>query len=279
MFRSRLFKNYRRNLQKMRILAIGDVFGERAAEELRGLIAEVRSKYSLDFIVCNGENAADGRGLTPELARIIFDAGADVITTGNHIWDKDVIKPYLDSTDRVLRPANYPSSAAGVGYTIVNADGVRVLVVNVSGTAYMNVSLACPYETLERIFERERGRYDIALCDIHAEATGEKLAFARYFDSLPEYRTAAIWGTHTHIPTSDLRILPNGTGYVTDLGMTGPQNGVLGVRTEDIIKFNKDKMPCRFNVADGKTTLEGVIFEIDTDAARTTLMRRVAAGR
>lgn len=263
----------------MRILAIGDVFGEKAAGQLRSLIAEVRNKYALDLIVCNGENAADGKGLTPELAKLIFDAGADVITTGNHIWDKDVIKPYLDSTDKVLRPANYPASAAGVGYTIVNVDGTKVLILNVSGTAYMNVSLACPFETAERIFMREAGRYDIALVDIHAEATGEKLAFARYFDGIPEHKTAAIWGTHTHIPTSDVRILPNGTGYVTDLGMTGPQNGVLGVRTEDIIKFNKDKMPCRFNVADGEPSLEGVIFEIDATRARATAVRRVTAGK
>lgn len=263
----------------MRILAIGDVFGEKAVRGLRSLIAEVRNKYSLDLIVCNGENAADGKGLTPELAKLILDAGADVITTGNHIWDKDVIKPYLDSTDKVLRPANYPASAAGVGYTVVNVDGTKVLILNVSGTAYMNVSLACPFETAERIFNREAGRYDVALVDIHAEATGEKLAFARYFDGLPEHKTAAIWGTHTHIPTSDVRILPNGTGYVTDLGMTGPQNGVLGVRTEDIIKFNKDKMPCRFNVADGEPSLEGVIFEIDVTRARATAVRRVTAGK
>lgn len=263
----------------MRILAIGDVFGIKAAESLRGLISEVAEKYRLDFVVCNGENAAEGRGLSPELAKVILDAGVDVVTTGNHIWDRDDIKPYLDGTDKVIRPANYPASAAGVGYTIAKADGVRILVLNVSGTAYMNVSLACPFETSEKILEREAGNYDFALVDIHAEATGEKLAFARYLDGRAELRTAAIWGTHTHIPTSDLRVLPNGTGYVTDLGMTGPQNGVLGVRTEDIIKFNKDKMPCKFNVADGKITLEGVIFEIDPDTAKTTLLRRVYAGK
>ncbi len=263
----------------MKVLAIGDIFGEAAAASLGGLINEIRTSHRPDFTVCNGENAADGRGLTPELAKMIFSAGVDVITTGNHIWDKDVIKPYLDSTDRVLRPANYPASAAGVGSTLISADGVRILVINVSGTAYMNVSLACPYETVEKILQRESGRYDFAVIDIHAEATGEKLAFARYFDALEGVRIGAIWGTHTHIPTSDLRILPNGTGYVTDLGMTGPQNGVLGVKTEDIIKFNKDKMPCRFNVADGKPTLEGVIFDIDPENARTVSARRVYAGK
>ncbi len=263
----------------MKVLAIGDIFGEAAADALGGFISELRATYSPDVTVCNGENAADGRGLTPELASVILAAGVDVITTGNHIWDRDVIKPYLDSTDRVLRPANYPASAAGVGETVITADGVKILVINVSGTAYMNVSLACPYETVEKILRRESGRYDFAVIDIHAEATGEKLAFARYFDALEGARIGAIWGTHTHIPTSDLRILPFGTGYVTDLGMTGPQNGVLGVRTDDIIKFNKDKMPCRFNVADGKPSLEGVIFDIDPTTARTVSARRVSVGK
>ncbi len=263
----------------MKLLAVGDVFGVRAAEELASLIGDVAKKYSPDFVVCNGENAAEGRGLSPELAKLILSSGVDIITTGNHIWDRDDIKPYLDGTDRVIRPANYPASAAGVGYTVVKADGIRILVLNVSGTAYMNVSLSCPYEITEKILSREAGNYDFAVIDIHAEATGEKLAYARYLDSHPEYKIAAIWGTHTHIPTSDLRILPNGTGYVTDLGMTGPQNGVLGVRTEDIIKFNKDKMPCKFNVADGKVTLEAVLFEIDAEAAKTTLMRRVYGGK
>lgn len=263
----------------MKILAIGDVVGEAAVYALRGMISEIRELHHPDFVICNGENAAGGRGLTPELASAIFSSGVDIITTGNHIWDKDVIKPYLDSTDRVLRPANYPSNAAGVGSVIVKADGVRILVINVSGTAYMNVSLACPFETTEKILQRERGKYDFAVIDIHAEATGEKLSFARYFDALDGASVGAVWGTHTHIPTSDLRILPCGTGYVTDLGMTGPQNGVLGVKTEDIIKFNKDKMPCRFNVADGTPSLEGIIFDIDPATAHTVSARRVRAGK
>ena len=263
----------------MRLLAVGDIVGEGAAGALRSLLNELRERENIDFIVANGENAAGGRGLTPELAEAVLRAGADVITTGNHIWDKDIIKPYLDGTDRVLRPANYPPQAAGVGSTVVTADGVKILIINVSGTAMMDMALACPFVTTEGILSREAGGYDFAAIDIHAEATGEKLAFARYFDALRQYRIAAIWGTHTHIPTSDVRILPNGTGYVTDLGMTGPQNGVLGIKTENIIKFNKDKMPCRFELADGKPVLEGVIFDIDADTARATRVKRVYAGK
>ena len=250
----------------MKILAVGDIMGERAVAELRALLSAASKKHAPDMIVVNGENAAGGRGLVPSLAADIFAAGADVITTGNHIWDRDVIQSYLDSHERVLRPANYPDTMAGVGYCIVPVNGLRVLVINVSGTAYMKEaeSLANPYDTADRILSRESGRYDFALVDIHAEATGEKLSFARYLDEGP-HRVAAVWGTHTHIPTADACILPNGTGYVTDLGMTGPRNGVLGVKTELILRFSKDKLPCKFEVADGEIHMDAVLFDINID--------------
>lgn len=264
----------------MKILAVGDVVGERAVNDLHPRISEISKKYSPDMVVVNGENAAGGRGLVPSLAADIFAAGADVITTGNHILDRNVILPYLDSTDRVLRPANFPVETPGIGYCIFPVSGVRVLVLNISGTVYMkNESLAPPFETAENILSREAGSYDFAVIDIHAEATGEKLAFARYFDSHREYRVAAIWGTHTHIPTSDVRILPGGAGYVTDLGMTGPQNGILGIRSDLIINFTKDHLPTKFEVADGDTVLEGVLFDIDPDTARAKTVRRVSVGR
>ena len=263
----------------MRILAVGDVVGERAVSDLRSRLADITQKHSPDIIIVNGENAAGGRGLVPSLAADIFAAGADVITTGNHILDRDVIRPYLDSTDRVLRPANLPADTEGVGYCILSASGVRVLVMNISGTVYISgLELDSPFEVAERILTRESGAYDFAVIDIHAEATGEKLAFARYFDSLRELRVAAVWGTHTHIPTSDIRILPGGTGYVTDLGMTGPQNGILGVKSELIIRHTKDHLPTKFEVADGDTVLEGVLFDIDPDTARARVVRRVKVG-
>ena len=263
----------------MKILAVGDVVGERAVRDLRSRLSDITVKHTPDIIVVNGENAAGGRGLVPSLASDIFAAGADVITTGNHILDRDVIRPYLDSTDRVLRPANLPAETEGVGYCILPVSGVRILIMNISGTVYINgLELSSPFETAEHILTREAGAYDFAVIDIHAEATGEKLAFARYFDTVPEYRVAAVWGTHTHIPTSDVRILPGGTGYVTDLGMTGPQNGILGVRSELIIRHTKDHLPTKFEVADGETVLEGVLFDIDPDTARARLVKRVRVG-
>ena len=260
----------------MRILAVGDVVGERAVRELGHLLSLASRKYLPDLTVVNGENAAGGRGLTPPLAADIFAAGADVVTTGNHIFDKNAILEYLDSTDRILRPANYPAGEECVGYTVITLSGVRVLIMNVSGTVYMkDESLASPFETAEGIFLRESGSYDFAVVDFHAEATGEKLAFARYLDMMREYRVAAVWGTHTHIPTSDVRILPGGAGYVTDLGMTGPQNGILGIRSDIIIRFTKDHLPGKFEVSDGEVSLEGVVFDIDAEAARATHVRRV----
>lgn len=265
--------------QNMRILAVGDIVGERAVSDLRACISEITKKYSPEIIIANGENAAGGRGLVPSLASDIFAAGADVITTGNHILDRRAILPYLDSTDRVLRPANLPPETPGVGYCIFSASGIRVLVLNISGTVYMKSEELSPaFETAECILSREACAYDFAVIDIHAEATGEKLAFARYFDTHRECRVAAVWGTHTHIPTSDVRILPGGTGYVTDLGMTGPQDGILGIRSELIINFTKNHLPTKFEVADGATILEGVLFDIDPDAARAKSVRRVKAG-
>ncbi|MCD8311914.1 MAG: YmdB family metallophosphoesterase [Firmicutes bacterium] len=263
----------------MKILAVGDIFGEAAAGALGGRIRAVckAAGATPELTVVNGENAAEGRGLTPETAREIFSAGADIITTGNHIWDKRVIYDYLDSEPRILRPANYPAESPGVGYNVVSVSSYRVLIMNLLGCAFISPTPACPYETAERIFGRERGRYDFALIDFHAEATGEKLAFARYIDSHREYRVAAIWGTHTHIQTADEKILPFGTGYITDIGMTGPEGGVIGVKPENIISVMKNKMPAKFEVADGNIALHGALFEIDPERAVTTGVCRVSS--
>ncbi|MCD7776062.1 MAG: YmdB family metallophosphoesterase [Firmicutes bacterium] len=257
----------------MKLLVVGDIFGEAAAAALRGKIKALGGTF--DMTVVNGENAAEGRGLTPDLAREIFAQGADVITTGNHIWDKRVIYDYLDSEERLLRPANYPPSSPGVGYGIYNISGYRVLVMNLLGTAYISPVPYCPYETSERIFARERGKYDFALIDFHAEATGEKLAFARYIDAHREYRAAAVWGTHTHVATADERVLSGGTGYITDVGMTGPDGGVIGVRTENILTVMKGKMPAKFEVAGGNIQLHGAVFDIDPEGAVSRSVRRV----
>lgn len=262
----------------MKILAVGDIVGENAVRGLRPAIAALTRKYAPDMTVANGENAADIKGLTPPLAADIFAAGADVITSGNHILDRRVMLDNLDSQERVLRPANYPSDIPGVGYCIVPVSGIRVLVLNLSGVSFMGMeNISSPFAAAETVLASEsaRGSYDFAVVDMHAEATGEKLALARFLDSRREFRVAAVWGTHTHIPTSDVRILPGGTGYVTDLGMTGPQNGILGVCAESVISWMKDGERVRFTPADGETVLEGVLFEIDADSAKTVRALRV----
>lgn len=264
----------------MKILAVGDIVGERAVRDLRARLAEISAKHRPDIVVANGENAADIKGLTPVLAEEIFAAGVDVITSGNHILDRRVMSDRLDSTDRILRPANYPAEIPGVGFCTVDASGVRVLVLNISGVAFMGRDdISSPFAAAEAILSAEsaRGAYDFAVVDMHAEATGEKLAFARFLDSRREWRAAAVWGTHTHIPTSDVRILPGGTGYVTDLGMTGPQNGILGVRAESVISWMKDGERVKFEPADGDTVLEGVLFDIDTASAKTVRALRLRA--
>ena len=260
----------------VKILAVGDVVGERAVHDLSFILSAVKKKYLPDLVVVNGENAAGGRGLTTPLAREIFAAGADVITTGNHIWDRERdAAELLGSAANVLRPANYPDGDPGVGHTVVDVCGRRILVLNISGVVYMSKetaggddmpshALSGLYETAERVLSHMRGRYDAAVVDIHAEATGEKLCFARWLDG-GGFGVAAVWGTHTHIPTSDACVLPNGTGYVTDLGMTGPRDGVLGIRAENILAFSKDKKHVKFEVADGITVLDAVLFTLDGD--------------
>ena len=254
----------------MRILAIGDVVGTAAVEYLSRSLWELRKKEKIDFVVANGENATDCRGVMPRDADALLDAGVDLITLGNHTYGMRDIYSYLDDTDRVIRPANYPPMAPGCGYAIVRVDGFRVLCINISGRVFME-PLASPFDTVDRILEREQGGYDFALMDIHAEATSEKLALAHYFDG----RVAVMFGTHTHVQTADEQILPRGSGYITDLGMCGPENGILGTEKETVIERFRTMMPARFHVADGKTVAHGAIFDVDESNGRVRSVKRV----
>lgn len=253
-----------------RVLTIGDVVGPSAVKYIKEKLWGIRDYHRINMVVCNAENAASGNGLDPQSADTLISSGCDVLTSGNHIFKKREIRPYLDSSEVLIRPANYPAGTVGNGYTTVNIDGWRVLVINVLGTIYLE-SLACPFDTVERILERERGRYDLAVLDIHAEATSEKIALGRYFDG----RINIVVGTHTHVPTADLVVLPKGTGYVTDLGMTGPHDGVLGVRADIIIEKLRTKMPVRFELSDGEITADAVMFDIDLDTGRVTSAVRI----
>ena len=196
--------------------------------------------------------------------------GCDVLTGGNHIFRKKEIRHYLDESEIVVRPANYPYGTPGNGYTIFGVNGFNILIINLLGTIYME-SLACPFMTADRILEREKGRYDLAVLDFHAEATSEKIALGRYLDG----RISAVWGTHTHVATADNQVLPKGSGYVTDLGMSGPPDGVLGIRADIIIEKLRTKLPVKFEFAEGATEVNGVIFALDTDSGKCVSTERV----
>ena len=255
----------------MRILALGDVVGHVAIEYLADKLWAFRSKEKIDFCVANGENATEIRGISAADAEALLGTGVDLITLGNHAFGMKDIYSYLDANEHcIIRPANYPTDAPGVGYTVCDVNGWRVLCINVSGRVYLD-PLASPFDTVDRILEREDGRYDVALLDIHAEATSEKLAIGRYFDG----RIQVLFGTHTHVPTADEQTLPHGSGYITDLGMCGPTDGILGTDADAVIHRFRTLMPTRFSVASGDVKAQGVIFDVDEGAKKVRSVKRV----
>ena len=254
----------------MKILCLGDVVGPDAVSHLSKNLWKYRKEKGISLVIANGENADEGNGLSPESARELLDRGVDVITGGNHIWKKNSLRSFLDSSECIVRPLNYPGACPGKGYTVAEADGYRFLVMNVQGTVYME-SLSCPFESVEKAISQNAGRYDFAILDIHAEATSEKLALAYYFDG----RVNITVGTHTHVQTADEKILPKGSGYITDLGMCGVQDGILGVENEIIIRKLRTKLPERFVLKRGDAKACGAIFTLDTTSGKITAVERV----
>ncbi len=254
----------------MKILAIGDVVGTKSVEYLKEKLWNVRRELGADVVVVNGENATDIHGISANDARRIMDAGADLITLGNHTYGRRDICELLGDAEWIIRPANYPPMAPGSGYTILTLGGWRILGINVLGTAMMD-AMACPFATVDRILEREKGNYDVAVMDIHAEATSEKIALARYFDG----RIHVMFGTHTHVPTADEQVLAGGSGYVTDLGMTGPVGGVIGTDARAVIEKFRTKMPVRFTVAEGAIEAHGALFDWDETTKRVRETKRI----
>ncbi len=257
-------------MSTFKILAIGDVVGPETVKYINENLWNFRKEHSINMVVCNAENAALGNGLDIESADTLLSSGCDVLTGGNHIFRRREIRRYLEMSRTVVRPANYPYGTAGNGYTFANIDGYRIMVINMLGTIYLD-SLNCPFATADRILDREAGRFDFAVLDFHAEATSEKIALGRYLDG----RVNVIFGTHTHVPTADAMILPNGSGYVTDLGMSGPPDGVLGVRADIIIEKMRTKMPVKFELAEGAPEVNGVVFELDTETKKVVKVERV----
>ena len=258
-------------MSTFKILALGDVVGQGAVKYLENNLRKKISEYGADLTVINAENAAVGNGLDVSSARALLGAGADVLTSGNHIYKHSSLHSFLEESPYLIRPMNYPAECPGNGYTVFNAAGIRILIMNVSGNVYANEPMNCPFESVERALTRERDSYDIAVLDVHAEATSEKAAIARYFDG----RISVVYGTHTHVQTADARILPKGCGFITDLGMCGPDDSILGVDPKCIINKMRLHMPQRFNVSEGPITATGALFEIDLSTRRAVSVTAV----
>ena len=251
------------------ILAVGDVVGDGGVDYLSSHLRSVKKTWHVDFTVVNGENAA-GIGILPRQADQIFNAGADVITLGNHTWSKLQIADYLDENPYILRPANYADRLPGKGWNVYDAlKGLRVGVINLMGRYELDSNLDNPFTKADEILEMMDA--DLVLIDFHAEASSEKQAFGYYMDG----RAAAVWGTHTHVPTADVMILPNGTGYCTDLGMTGAKNSVLGIAPQASINLFLGGLPQRYHTAPGPCKLNSVLFTLDAGTGKCTDVRRI----
>ncbi len=238
-----------------RILFVGDIVGGIGRRTLQGLLPSLRERLNPDFVVVNGENAAGGVGITPKVAGQIFDAGVDVITLGNHTYRHREVYGYLDDEPRIIRPANFLRSQPGHGWCVVSHDGVRLGVVSLSGNLFMNAGRHA-FSEADAALHALKDSADHVLVDMHAEATSEKVGMGWYLDG----RVTAVVGTHTHIPTSDARVLPGGTAYITDVGMTGPRGGVIGVKQEQAVESLVTRMPVRFETSTEDPWLNGVLI-------------------
>jgi metallophosphoesterase (TIGR00282 family) len=254
----------------MNILMLGDVFGEPGRAALEKRLPGLKEEHRIDFTVVNVENAAAGFGVTPEIARGLLDLGVDVMTSGNHIWDRKEILAYIAKENLLLRPANFPPGTPGVGHVTVKAGPHRVAVLNLMGRTFMS-PIDCPFQKADEIIPELRRETPIILVDMHAEATSEAVAMGWYLDG----RVSAVAGTHRHVQTADERILPGGTAYITDLGMTGPVDSVIGVDKDLILRRFLTQMPIRFEPAKGPAAVCGVVITVDPQSGRASEIRRL----
>lgn len=246
----------------MRVLFVGDVFGKPGRDALLGWLPGFVDERAVHFVVANGENAANGAGITSKIARQMLSAGVDVITTGNHVWRQKEVFSFLATDERIVRPANYPVDAPGRGLSVRPArNGEHVAVIDLAGELFLNSGMN-PFRMVDRLVEEAAQMADTIVVDLHAEATSEKVAMGHYLDG----RVTAVVGTHTHVQTSDARVLPGGTAYLTDVGMTGPRDSVIGVRTDIILQRFVTEVPQQFEVADGPVRLDAAL--IDAEAGR-----------
>ena len=248
----------------LKLLFIGDIVGKPGRDIVVDRLRRLRVEHAIDFVIANGENAAAGAGITGSIARSLLESGVDAITLGDHVWDQRGWETEITEIDRVCRPANLPPSCPGWDHLVIEARGFRVAVFTVLGRSYMGMKGECPFLASDRMIERLRGQADAIIVEIHAEATSEKQALGWYLDG----RVTAVLGTHTHVPTADAAVLPGGTAFMCDVGMTGPYASVLGREVKPVIAKFLDGMPRRFEVAENDVRLSGALIEIEAGQAR-----------
>lgn len=254
----------------MKILFIGDIVGSTGREMLGSYIAQLKSNCSPDIVIANGENSAGGRGITKKIANEFYQWGIDVITMGNHTWDNKEIFDFIDEDNRIIRPSNYPSGVPGRGYTIIENKQYKVAVINLMGRTFLP-PLEDPFRTAEKIIDEVKQTTPIIFVDFHAEATSEKEAMGWFLDG----KVSAVVGTHTHVQTADERILPGGTAYLTDVGMVGPYDSILGMEKEGVLRRFLTQLPVRFEVAGGRAQLNAVLIDVDPQTGKATSIKRI----
>lgn len=254
----------------MKILAIGDLIGNARIQELSKRLPQIRKDKNIDFVIVNGENSAEGMGMTEKNFKDILAQNIDVITMGNHTWGKKDIFKFIDHP-KLIRPANYPEGVVGKGYNIYNFRNKKIAVINLIGRVDMNVLSENPFIIAKKIIEKIENQVDIIVVDFHAEATAEKIAMGNYLDG----KATIVYGTHTHVQTADEQILPKGTGYISDIGMTGPKNSVIGMDIKASIKRFETTLPERYRIATGECKLNGVIFDVDDETNKVKNIERV----
>lgn len=257
----------------MKILMAGDIMGSSGRTVFARVAGEMKRTGKADFVVANAENAAAGKGLTGKIAEELFDAGADVLTLGDHAWDQKETAQLLDKDSRVLRPANFPPASPGKGFVTIDSPMGKVTVISLIGRVFVRNSDDCPFRTADSLLKKESNLGKVILVDIHAEATSEKVAIGRYLDG----RVSAVGGTHTHVQTADEQILAGGTAYITDLGMCGPTNSIIGCDTETILKFFLTGMKHRFEVSSDSASamMHGALIDVDEATGKARSIKRI----
>lgn len=259
----------------MNILCIGDIVGRPGREVLARVLPLLKKEYAIDFVIANAENASGGGGLLPKNAQEILDAGVDVMTLGDHVWDKPDVNLIWDKTERLVRPANFPEGTPGRGYTIVKAsNGVEICVMNLLGRTFMKYNVDCPFRSLEKIIGSLPKRPMVTVLDMHAETTSEKVAMSYFANG----KVSIVYGTHTHVQTADEIIRNQGTAYITDLGMTGPYDSVIGQQTEKILARFWTSMPQKFEVAINDPKLSGIVVNVDQNTGKALTIKRICQG-